>query len=95
MLLAKRDLQAAYERVDPPSSRFGDALMKAARQCEEAMALSGAFDGEATLLRVAEGMESTTHGLVVVMREKSPKKDQQDDGGYQIPGTGGHPEHPG
>ena len=35
MLLAKRDLQAAFERVEPPSSRFTDALMKAAKQCED------------------------------------------------------------
>ena len=77
MLLAKRDLQAAYDRVEPASSRFGDALMKAADQCEGAMALSGNYDGDKTLLRVAEGIESTAHGLVVVMREKAREKDQQ------------------
>ena len=77
MLLANRDLKAAYERIEPPSSRFGDALMKAAKQCEDTMALSGAYDGDETLLRVAEGVESTTHSLVVVMREKSGPKDQE------------------
>ncbi|MCY3791442.1 MAG: hypothetical protein OXH63_21930, partial [Gemmatimonadetes bacterium] len=61
MLIAQRDLQVAYERIDPPSSRFEDALMKAAKQCEDAMALSGAYDGDATLLRVAEGVARTTH----------------------------------
>ena len=75
MLLAKRDLRTAFERVEPPSSRFADALMKAARQSEEAMAASGSYDGEATLLRVAVRLEETTHGLVVVMREKSSRKD--------------------
>lgn len=77
MLLAKRDLGAAYERIEPPSSRFGDALMRAANQCEGTMALSGNFDGDETLLRVAEGMENTTHSLVVVMREKLQKAGKQ------------------
>ena len=76
MLLAKRDLRVAYERVEPPSSRFADALMKAARQSEEAMAASGSYDGDPTLLRVATNLKETTHGLVVVMQEKSRKKDE-------------------
>ncbi len=75
MLLAKRDLKVAYERVEPPSSRFADALMKAARQSEEAMATSGSYDGEPTLLRVAVNLKDTTHGLVVVMQDKSRRKD--------------------
>ena len=77
MLIATRDLKAAYERVEPPSSRFGDALMKAVDQCEGAMALSGAYDGDETLLRVAKGLESTTHSLVVVMREKLQEGKQE------------------
>ena len=77
MLIAQRDLQVAFERIEPPSSRFEDALMKAAKQCEDAMALSGAYDGDTTLLRVAEGVERTTHSLVVVMREKSREENQQ------------------
>ena len=76
MLLAKRDLQAAFERVEPPSSRFSDALMKAAKQCEDAMAVSGAYDGDPTLYRVATNMNETTRGLVVVMREKARGKDE-------------------
>ena len=77
MLIAQRDLQVAYERIEPPSSRFEDALMKATKQCEDAMALSGAYDGDATLLSVAEGVARTTHSLVIVMREKSREEDQQ------------------
>ena len=76
MLLAKRDLSVAFERIEPPSSRFGDALMMAAHQCETAMALSGAYDGDETLLRVAKGLESTTHSLVVVMRDKLQEGEQ-------------------
>ena len=76
MLLAKRDLQAAFERVEPPSSRFSDALMKAAKQCEDAMAVSGAYDGDPTLYRVATNMNGTTRSLVVVMREKTREKSE-------------------
>ncbi len=76
MLLSKRDLHAAYERVVPPSSRFADALMKAAQQCEDAVAVSGAYDGDATMLRVATNMHDTTQALLTVMRAKSREKDE-------------------
>ena len=75
MLLAKRDLQVALERIDPPSSRFTEALMKAAKQCEDAMAVSGAYDGDATLLGVAKNMGRTVDGLIIVMQNRSPEKD--------------------
>ena len=71
MLMANRNLQVAYERVVPASSRFEDALMKTAKQGEDAMALSGFYDGDATLFRVAEGLSKTTRSLLVVMRVKA------------------------
>ena len=71
MLMANRNLQVAYERVEPASSRFEDALMKAAKQCEDTMSLSGFYDGDATLLRVADGLTKTTRSLLVVMRDKA------------------------
>jgi hypothetical protein len=78
MLMANRNLQVAYERVEPASTRFEDALMKAAKQSEEVMALAGFYDGDATLLRVAEGLSKTTRSLLVVMREKTEaKKDEE------------------
>ena len=76
MLLSKRDLQGAHERVVPPSSRFVDALMKAAKQCEDTIAVSGAYDGDATMLRVATNMNQTTRALLAVMREKSRETDE-------------------
>jgi hypothetical protein len=74
MLMANRNLQAAYERVEPASSRFEEALMLAAQQCEEAMGLSGFYDGDATLLRVADGLSKTTRSLLVVRRDKAENK---------------------
>ncbi len=76
MLLSKRDLSAAYERVVPPSARFSDALMKAAKQCEDAIAVSGAYDGDATMLQVATNMNRTTRALLAVMREKSHEDEE-------------------
>lgn len=72
MLLAKRDLQVAYARVEPASSRFEDALLKASKQCEDALSLAGAYDGDdSTLFKVAEGMQRTVRSLVVAMKEST------------------------
>jgi hypothetical protein len=70
MLMAKRDLRVAYERVEPASARFEEALMTAAKQCEDVLGLAGAYNGDATLLKVAEGMQRTTRALVTTMREQ-------------------------
>jgi hypothetical protein len=74
MLVATRNLDKAYERVVPASARFEDALMKAASQAEDALGQAGAFNGEPTLFRVAEGMQRTTRSLVAVMRERLDKE---------------------
>ncbi len=70
MLMAKRDLRVAYERVEPASARFEEALMTAAKQCEDVLGLAGAYNSDPTLLKVAEGMQRTTRALVTTMREQ-------------------------
>lgn len=70
MLMAKRDLRVAYERVEPASARFEEALMTAAKQCEDVLGLAGAYNGEPTLLKVAEGMQRTSRTLLTAMREQ-------------------------
>lgn len=70
MLLARHDLSVAYERVEPASSRFEEALMTAAKQCEDVLGLAGAYNGDITLLKVAEGIQRTTRALVTTMREQ-------------------------
>jgi hypothetical protein len=70
MLTARRDLRVAYERVEPASARFEESLMKAAKQCEDVLGLAGAYTGEPTLLKVAEGMQRTARALVTTMREQ-------------------------
>lgn len=71
MLIAHRDLDVAYERVEPPANRFEEALMRAAKQAEQAMGLAPHYDGDNTLLRVAEGLNKTTRTLVLVMKDKA------------------------
>jgi hypothetical protein len=74
MLMARRDLSVAYERVEPASARFGESLMKTSKQCEDVLGLAGAYDGEPTLLKVAEGMNRTVRVLVATMREQHESK---------------------
>jgi len=78
MLLAQRDLHVAYARVEPASTRFEDALMIAAKQCEDANALSGGFDGDPTLLKVAEGMQRTVRSLNVAMKDRAESQNKED-----------------
>ena len=67
--MAKRDLSIAYERVEPPSARFHEALLGASHDCEEAMGLSAHYDGDSTYMAVAEGLLRTAQGLVRQMRQ--------------------------
>jgi hypothetical protein len=77
MLVTTRNLRAAYDPVEPPSSRFEESLMLAAKQGEDAMSLAGYYYGEPTLLRVAEGLQKTTRSLLAVMRDKAAGKTEQ------------------
>lgn len=78
MLLAQRDLHVAYARVEPASTRFEDALMKAAKQCEDANALSGNFDGDPTLMKVAEGIQRTVRSLYVAMKDRAALRAEEE-----------------
>ena len=74
MLIANRNLKIAFDRVEPASSRFEESLMNAAKQCEDVLGLSGAYDGDPTLMHVAEGLQRTTRTLVTAMKERLQKK---------------------
>jgi len=71
MLIANRSLEDAFKLVSPDSSRFEENLMRAAKQTEDALGLAGAYDGDATLMRVAENMNKTTRSLVAAMKAKN------------------------
>jgi hypothetical protein len=71
MLLAQRNLDSAYARVVPSSSRFEESLLNAAKHCEDASGLSGSYAGDLTLLKVAEGIQRTARSLVVAMKDRA------------------------
>jgi hypothetical protein len=52
--------------------------MLTARQGEELMALAGFYDGESTLMSVAEGLLKTVRSLLVVMRDKRQTKNNEE-----------------
>jgi len=70
MLMANRNLQIAYERVEPASARFEDALMKAAKQSEDAMGSLPSTTATLPCFRVADGLSRTARSLLVVMKDK-------------------------
>jgi hypothetical protein len=77
-LRTTRNLEAAYEKVDPPAGRFDEALTLASKQAEDALSLAGYYSGDSTVLRVAEGLNKTTRGLLVVMRSKASEAGASD-----------------
>ncbi len=79
-LMADRNLEAAHELLEPASQRFAEALLSASERCEAAMKLSGHYEGEEELLAVAEGMENTVAGLVVVMRNRPDRTKKREAG---------------
>ncbi|CAN5446882.1 hypothetical protein BH10PSE1_BH10PSE1_27040 [soil metagenome] len=62
-LIATKRLDVAYEEVEPPASRFKDALIAASKQCESALGLSTHYDGDATLLAIGQNLAVTVRNL--------------------------------
>jgi hypothetical protein len=69
VLYATGNLQTAFERVEPPSIRFDEALVRTSQYSEEAMKLSAYYLGDPTLFRVAENTDKTVRTLLMVMRQ--------------------------
>ncbi|MGJ7538383.1 MULTISPECIES: hypothetical protein [unclassified Variovorax] len=70
MLMAERNLSTAYARVVPGTTRFEEALLKAAKFTEDASGFSGSYGGDPTLLKVAEGLQRTVRSLLVAMKDR-------------------------
>ncbi|MBL8526351.1 MAG: hypothetical protein JNL68_01565 [Burkholderiales bacterium] len=70
-LIKYRRLDQAFEAVEPPASRFKDALIAANQQCENALALSSYFDGDETQLAMVKNLATTVRSLRDVMMKKS------------------------
>lgn len=70
-LVKYRRLDQAFEAVEPPTSRFKDALISANKQCENALALSSYFDGDETQLAMVRNLATTVRSLRDAMLKKS------------------------
>ena len=63
ILVDTRRLDQAFEAVEPPSTRFRDALVVAGRHCETALGLSGHYDGDPAVLQMAKDLAATVREL--------------------------------
>jgi hypothetical protein len=71
MLMTTRNLETAHERVEPQSKRFDEALVRTATNCEDAAKYVSAYQGDSTLLQVAENIAIKIDSLLLVMRAKA------------------------
>jgi hypothetical protein len=71
MLMTTRNLETAHERLEPQSKRFDEALVKTATSCEDAAKYVSAYEGDPTLLQMAESIANKIDSLLLVMREKA------------------------
>lgn len=71
LLVERRDLDQAYELVEPPIRRFEGALVQAAKFAGDALSLSGAYDDDPALLETGRGLVKTAENLVTLMETRS------------------------
>jgi len=69
LLLAERQLSPAFERVEPVSKRFAEALVLASKNSEDALSLSSHYDGDATMLRVSENLFKSARTIRNVLQQ--------------------------
>lgn len=69
LLLAERQLSPAFERVEPVSKRFVEALVLASKNSEDALSLSSHYDGDATMLRVSENLFKSARTIRNVLQQ--------------------------
>ena len=74
LLLERRDLDEAFELVDPPIRRFEGALVQAAKFAGEALALSEAYDGDPVLLETGRRLVKTSKNLVTLMEQSDEQE---------------------
>jgi hypothetical protein len=77
VLITERDLDGAYERVHPPAHRFEESLVRAARNTEEALSQSSAYDGNPALLETGKNLAKTAHILRRVMEHATSDEEAE------------------
>jgi hypothetical protein len=76
LLLERRDLDGAYELVEPPIRRFEGTLVLAAKFAEDALALSAAYNDDPALLETGRGLAKTARNLVTIMEQAADQTEQ-------------------
>ena len=71
VLKGTRNLETAYERIEPQSVRFDEALVRTATGSEDAARYVSHYQGDPTLLSVAENIATKIESLLIVMRAKA------------------------
>jgi ParB/Sulfiredoxin domain len=77
-LLARRNLEEAYQLIEPRSRRFSDALIEAASYAKEALSLVPEYDRDPSLLDNARSLEKTARRLVKSMEDELSGDNTQD-----------------
>jgi hypothetical protein len=73
VLVTTRDLDSAWEELEPPSTRLENALIQAVRQAEAAAALAGSFDGRQSTFDNAERLFGSARSIYVGFRQTQDK----------------------
>lgn len=69
-LLARGNLDEAYQIIEPRSRRFADALIEAGQNAKEALSLVPEYDKDPSLLDNAKSLERTARRLVKSMEDE-------------------------
>jgi len=69
-LLARVDLDEAFQIIEPRSRRFADALIEAGQYAKEALSLVPEYDRDPALLDNARSLDRTVRRLVKSMEDE-------------------------
>jgi len=70
MLTATRNLNVAFEELEPQATRLENSLIQAVRHTEAASAISASFDGRPTTFELGQRLFNAARGLFKSFRDK-------------------------
>ena len=79
MLHATRSLSAAYEELEPPTTRLENALIQAVKHTEAASAIGSSYDGRISTYELGQRLFQAARGLFKSFRDKREKIEGLDD----------------
>ena len=73
VLLETRDMNAAWEELEPPKARLESALIQAVRQTEISASLASSFDGRETVFELGQRLYKSARSIFVTFRDQRDK----------------------